>query len=294
MRVLVTGARGKVGQAAIEALTAAGHEVVGTDALAPDYDALARPRATPYIQADLCDPGDAFTVIRGCQAVVHCAALPTHRNNTPHRVFANNLLATFNVAEAAASFDVTRVVNLSSAAVGVPAEPLDDALPPYLPVDEAQDVRPQEPYALAKYFGEQVLDSLARRSGVRCISLRPCWAQRPGDYRGNLGPTPGPSAGPPRLSRWSYVDMGDLADAILLALGADLPGHEALYISAADNSTGRPLQSLVAETFGGRVPLREVSRPDASPISSDKARRLLGWIPRRTWRDYLEPDGGLR
>lgn len=292
MRVLVTGSRGKVGLAATERLGAAGHEVVGTDVLAPDYDELAHPAATPYVQADLSDPGDAFAVIRGCQAVVHCAAVPTHRNNTPHRVFANNLLSTFNVAEAAGSFGLERLVNLSSAAVAVSADPLDAALPSYLPIDEDQDLRPQEPYALAKYFGEQLIESLSRRCGVRCVSLRPCWAQRPGDYLRNLGP--GLRAIPAQLSRWSYVDMGDLADAIVLALTAPVSGHEAFYLSAADNATGQPLHDLVRLRFDGRVSLRELSRPDASPVSSDKARRLLGWVPRRTWRDHLCPDGESR
>jgi nucleoside-diphosphate-sugar epimerase len=30
---------------------------------------------------------------------------------------------------------------------------------------------------------------------------------------------------------------------------------------------------------------------DASGISIAKARRLLGWNPTRSWRDYLDEDG---
>ena len=36
------------------------------------------------------------------------------------------------------------------------------------------------------------------------------------------------------------------------------------------------------------------ARPDASAIDSSKARRLLGWEPKRSWRDYLDEQGKLR
>ena len=288
MRVLVTGARGKVGRAAIAALVAAGHEVVGTDRGSPMYE-LQLEGGAPYVQADLCDAGDAFAVVRGCQTIVHCAAIPTHLRNTPHLVFSNNLLSTFNVAEAAVSFGVERLVNISSAAVAGYATADRQVLPDYLPADEEERARPQEPYALAKYFGEQLMDAVVRRSDVRCISLRPSWAQRRGDYPSNLGS--GIRDPKPRLSRWSYVDMSDLADAIVLAVDSDLPGHEVFCIAAADNATGWPLEELVARFFADRIPVRPLPRPDASAVSSEKARRLLHFKPKRSWRDYLGDDG---
>lgn len=288
MRVLVTGARGRVGRAAIAALVAAGHDVLGTDIGPPVYE-LALEGGAPYVRADLRDAGDAFAVVRGCQAVVHCAAIPNHAKNTPQFIFANNLLSTFNVAEAAVSFGVERLVNLSSAVVAGYQTAERPFLPAYLPADEQEPVRPQEPYALAKHFTELLMDAVVRRSDTRCISLRPSWAQRPGDYAANLGP--GIRDPQPRLSRWSYVDMGDLADAIVLAVGSDLPGHEVFCIAAADNAIGWPLERLVARFLGDRVPVRPLPRPDASAVSSDKARRLLGYAPTRSWRDYLDDQG---
>jgi UDP-glucose 4-epimerase len=288
MRVLVTGSRGNVGRAAITALVTAGHDVVGTDLGCPVYE-LQLEGGAPYVQADLRDAGDAFAVVRGCQAIVHCAAIPTHLRNTPHFVFSNNMLSTFNVAEAAVSFGVERLVNISSAAVAGYATAERQFLPDYLPADEEEPARPQEPYALAKYFGEQLMDAVVQRSDVCCISLRPSWVQRPGDYTPNLGS--GIRDPQPRLSRWSYVDMSDLADAIVLAVDSDLPGHEVFHIAAADNATGWPLEELVARFFADRIPVRPLPRPDASAVSCDKARRLLHYTPKRSWRDYLGDDG---
>jgi UDP-glucose 4-epimerase len=44
----------------------------------------------------------------------------------------------------------------------------------------------------------------------------------------------------------------------------------------------------------GDVEVRELDREDASGTSSAKARRLIGYAPTRSWRDYLTEDGRLR
>ena len=64
MRVLVTGARGKVGRAAVAALQRAGHETVGTDLAAPDFDTPPAGTA-PYVKADLTDAGEVYALVGG-------------------------------------------------------------------------------------------------------------------------------------------------------------------------------------------------------------------------------------
>ena len=150
MRVLVTGARGKVGKAAVAALIGAGHEVRATDVAPPTFE---RPlEGEPeYIQADVADAGEMFTVVRGMEAVVHAAALPEPTHNPPHVVFQNNLMGVFNTLEAAIRFGVTRFVNVSSETVPGFFFPERDFLPDYVPVDEEHPIRPQDPYATARF-----------------------------------------------------------------------------------------------------------------------------------------------
>jgi nucleoside-diphosphate-sugar epimerase len=293
MRVLVTGALGKVGAAAVEALAAAGHDVTATDLASPVFEAPASPDVVSYVQADASDAGDAFALVRGHDAVVHAAALPEPQQNVAHRVFSNNLMATFNTLEAAVRWGAARYVFLSSETVPGFVFAERPLRPSYAPLDEEHPAAPQDPYALAKLFGEQLCDAATRRSDLRCTTLRPSWVQWEGNYERNLGPyVRDPSL--PSESLWSYTDAYDLADAIRLGVEHEAPGHEVFYIVAPDNSTGRPLRELVERHHGDAVELRATDRDDASGTSWAKAARVLGYAPTRSWRDYLTEDGVLR
>ena len=293
MRILVTGARGKVGRATVNALQAAGHEVVASDIVRPTFE-RAEPGSAAYIQADLTDAGAAYAVVRGCAAVVHAAAIPEPSQNVPHEVFGNNLMALFNVIEASVRLGVGRLVNLSSETVPglIFAErPFD---PVYFPLDEDHPVRPQDPYALGKLFGEQLCTAATQRSDLRCISLRPTWVQDETSYARNIGPqiTAARAGRPePTVNGWSYIDVYDLADAIRLAVESDLPGHEVFYISSPDAPGISDTAAALRAQYGDRVEIRPFARPDGAGTSTAKAERMLNWQPTRSYRDYLTEDG---
>jgi UDP-glucose 4-epimerase len=294
MRVLVTGARGKVGRATVAALIQAGHDVRATDVSPPVFESP-EPGEPDYYQANLTDAGDAFAVVRGTDAVVHAAAIPEPTHNPPQVVFQNNLMAVFNVLEASICFGVSRFVNISSETVPGFFFPERPFLPDYLQVDEEHPIRPQDPYATAKHFSELLMDGAIRRSDIRPISIRPCWVQHEGNYERNLGPWV--RALPQDLSPnfLSYIDVYDLADAIVLAVESDLPGHEVFYIASPDTVGSRPLEEVVRQYYGDEIEIRRpLPREDASYISIEKARRMLGYDPKRSWSDYLDNEGRLK
>lgn len=293
MRVVVTGARGKVGGAAAAALLSDGHDVVATDLGAPVHE-RELPGEAPYVQADLTDAGAVHALVRDMDAVVHTAAIPDPVHHAPHVVFHNNVMSGFNVVEACVRAGVGRLVNLSSEAVPGIIFAERPFLPPYLPIDEQTPVRPQDPYGFGKHVVEQWCDAAARRSDLSSISIRPSWVQHPGNYERNLGPL---IRDPHQFSAgfWSYTDNDDLAEAIRLATTVELDGHEVVYVAQPDNATGRPLAELVEATLADAdLELRPVDRADASGIDCSRARRLLGWRPTRSWRDVLDDQGHTR
>jgi nucleoside-diphosphate-sugar epimerase len=291
VRILVTGAHGKVGRALVPHLVEAGHDVRASDLTRPVWDRVAPGEADDYWQADLTDAGAAYALVAGCDVVVHAAAIPQPIHNAPHVVFGNNIMSTFNLLEAAIAGGSARFVHFSSETVPGFVYALRPFSPEYLPIDEEHPVRPQDAYATSKWFGELLCERAVERADIRCTSIRPSWVQDESSYERNLGPIvrdPSVLIG----NYCSYIDVQDLCDAVVLAIETDLPGHEVFYIASPDTIGGHPLAETVRTHYGGEgIELRATAREDASAVSSEKAQRLLGWTPTRSWRDYLDEQG---
>ena len=291
MRILVTGAHGKVGRALVPHLVEAGHDVRASDLTRPVWDRVVPGEADDYWQADLTDAGAAYALVAGCDVVVHAAAIPQPIHNAPHVVFGNNIMSTFNLLEAAIAGGSARFVHFSSETVPGFVYALRPFSPEYLPIDEEHPVRPQDAYATSKWFGELLCERAVERADIRCTSIRPSWVQDESSYERNLGPIvrdPSVLIG----NYCSYIDVQDLCDAVVLAIETDLPGHEVFYIASPDTIGGHPLAETVRTHYGGEgIELRPTAREDASAVSSEKAQRLLGWTPTRSWRDYLDEQG---
>ncbi len=170
MQILLTGGSGSVGLAVVERLVRGGHavRVIGRRAEA------ALPGAE-YRQCDVNDYPRLREVIRGCQAVVHLAAIPNPGMSTPEEIFRVNAQGTFNVFQAAAEEGVRRVVQASSINAtgqfyGVKPAPLC-----YLPIDEAHPVSGTDAYSFSKHIIEEIGDYFWRREGISSLALRLPW-----------------------------------------------------------------------------------------------------------------------
>ncbi|MGH3423809.1 MAG: NAD-dependent epimerase/dehydratase family protein [Nocardioidaceae bacterium] len=74
MRVLLTGAAGFVGRHVAEAVTAAGHEVVGVDALLPQAHGEGATLPPGVVRGDVREPADLDPLLAGVDVVCHQAA----------------------------------------------------------------------------------------------------------------------------------------------------------------------------------------------------------------------------
>ncbi len=167
MRVMITGGSGLIGRTTAAHLLDCGFDVHVTD-LAAETD-------TPHTTYGVCDVTDFDAVrenIRGCDAVVHMAALRNPLQGTGHDVFRINTVGTFHVFEAAAKEGIRRVVQASSINAMGCGWNVGEFRPAYLPVDEGQPMRTSDPYALSKHHSEEIGAYFWRRDGISSAALR--------------------------------------------------------------------------------------------------------------------------
>jgi nucleoside-diphosphate-sugar epimerase len=240
------------------------------------------------VQVDLTDYGQVVDALAGVNdrhdgfdAVVHLGAIPAPGIRSDVATFHNNMNATFNVFWAAVRLGIRRIVYASSETVlGLPF----DVPPPYIPVDEEYPPRPESVYSLVKTLEERMAVELVRwHPDLSITGLRFSNVMVPEDYA--EFPSYDDDARTRKWNLWGYIDARDGAQAVQRALEVAPPGFETYIIAAADTVMSRPNAELVAEVFPG-VQTREFAEHDTL-LSIDKARRLLGYEPRHSWRDHI-------
>lgn len=283
-KVIVTGGSGKVGRAAIAELLAHGYEVGNLD-LAPGADERAA-----FTRVDVTDMGqvmDAFSgiegrfAVRSPEAVLHLAAIPRPGLAANETTFRTNLIGTYNVFAAAAKLGFKRVVWATSETVlGLPFERQP---PAYAPLDEEAPPMPETAYALSKALGEEMARHYSRwYPDIPFIGLRFSNVMEPHDYA--MFADFQADARLRKWNLWGYVDARDTGLSCRLALEADIAGAENFIVAAADTVMERANAELLAEVFP-QTPVRgEIGEHDTL-LSIEKARRMLGYEPKHSWRD---------
>lgn len=286
-RVLVTGAQGKLGRAVVSHLRSLGVSVLATDRPGGD----AREITGEFVAADLTDYGQVRDLVGGAvdehaavDAVVHLAAVPAPGLLTNAATFANNATATYNVFAACRAAGVRRIVWASSETVlGLPF----DSPPPYAPVDEDYAPRPESTYSLVKVLEEEMARQFCRWDPeLVMVGLRFSNVMDVADYAAFPAFDADPRAR--RWNLWGYIDARDGAQAVERALDYAVTGAEVFIIANADTVMSRSSASLMAEVYPDVRLTTELGEHETL-LSIDKARRLLGFEPRHSWRDHVSP-----
>ncbi len=280
--VLVTGGSGAVGRYVVDDLLQHGYSVGVLDRVTP-HQAQVR-----FHQVDILDLDAVVAAMAGYEAVVHVAGIPHPLNDPAKRVFDVNVNGTFNTLEAAAQHGITRLVMTSSESTLGFAFMTQPMVPLYAPIDEQHPNRPQDPYGLSKVVCEQICQSYSARYGMVTICLRAPWIWLPQDEQRAFYRTLVADYGNWNKNLWAFVDARDVAMAHRLALEVPLETrHEACFITAADNWTGRGSRELLARyypTVDGSSSLIDGTQ---TLISHAKATRLLGYRPRHGVKDVI-------
>jgi UDP-glucose 4-epimerase len=279
MRIAVTGGSGKLGRHVVRHLREQGHEVLNLD--------RSGERWTGWMEVDLADYGQLVDALGGAhgevppvEALVHLGAIPAPGLAPDVATFQNNIVATFNAFHAAIRVGIRTIVYASSETLlGLPF----DTPPPYVPVDEAC-TRPETVYSLVKHLEETMAVELCRwHPDLSITALRFSNVMDVEDYAA----FPAYDADPMlrKWNLWGYIDGRDGALAVERALGRR-GGFETFVIASPDTVMSRPNDELLSAVFPD-VPRRGDIGEHTTLLSIDKARRVLGYDPRHTWRDHV-------
>jgi len=123
-------------------------------------------RRVEVINADLADYGGVEKLFEGAERVFHLAALAdiVPSINHPKAYFRSNVDGTFNVLEQSKKAGIKRLVYAASSSCY--------GIPDISPTPETAEIRPQYPYALTKYLGEELVMHWAKVYDLPALSLR--------------------------------------------------------------------------------------------------------------------------
>lgn len=177
MKALITGGAGRVGKATVRRMLDNGWDirVIGLE------EGIDIP-SVEYVRCDIMDYNAVREQMRGCQAVVHLAAIAAPTMAKGHVVFDNNVSGTFHVFEAAAAEGIRRISHASSINAFGALYSLGEFTAHYFPIDEKHSTNTTDPYSFAKGTVEQIGEYFWRRDGIRSVALR-LPAVRPGGWQ---------------------------------------------------------------------------------------------------------------
>jgi UDP-glucose 4-epimerase len=164
--VLITGVAGFLGSHLADEFLDKGDRVIGIDNLIGGYIENI-PAGVEFYAKDLNDLDDIAPLFSNVDLVIHCACTAYEGLSvfSPSLVVRNTTQITVNVMSAAIKFGVKRLVHMSSMARYGTQETV--------PFIESMTPKPQDPYGIAKFSAEQLVENLAGIHGIEYVILVP-------------------------------------------------------------------------------------------------------------------------
>lgn len=294
MRIFFTGGSGKAGRHAIPHLLAQGHRVTNADLVKFDYPGVDNLRVeltdagqvfnalSAYANFDELEPG---TGVPRYDAIVHFAAIPCILIRPDNETYQINTMSTYNILDAAVKLGIPKVIFASSETTYGICFADGVKKPDYIPVDEDHPVIPHDSYAMSKVVNEVTARSFQARSGIDIYALRINNVIEPHEYASQF---PAYMTDPSKRRRniFAYIDARDLGHMVDRCLKTDGLGYQVFNVSNDDMSVNLTSDQVI-ETYYKDVPLKHPMGKNETFYSNAKAKRMLGFAPKHSWREVL-------
>lgn len=296
MKILITGSDGFIGSHLTEALVRQGHEVRAFTLYNSfnswgwldhcDRDVKGQ---FEVFAGDIRDPYGVKEAMRGCDAVLHLAALIAipYSYHSPDTYVDTNVKGTLNVLQAARELGVRRVIHTSTSEVYGTAR--------FVPITEDHPLQGQSPYSATKIAADQLAYSFFASFDLPVVIARPFNTYGPRQSARAVIPTIITQiASGKRQIRLGAVSptrdfnyVQDTVAAFIAALDSDQGiGEVVNFGSNFEISVGETAQ-LIAEVMGAEIEVvtdEARLRPENSEVErlwadNAKAYEFFGWCP---------------
>ena len=302
--ILVTGAEGFIGSHLVEALVADGRRVRAMalynsfgrygwlDTLAPEVrDSI------ELVMGDVRDPVSVREAMRGCDAVMHLAALIAipYSYTAPGSYIDTNVTGTLNVVQAARELGIGKVVHTSTSEVYGSAQ--------MVPIPETHPLVGQSPYSASKIGADQIAYSYYCSFGTPVAIARPFNTYGPRQSLRAVLPTiilqalskePTLALGALHPTR-DFNFVGDTVAGMIAILDNKESLGQVINIGSGFEISVADTVELIGELTGKKLSVKTEQvriRPENSEVDrlccdNAKAKKLLGWKPKHTGKEGL-------
>lgn len=295
-KILVTGADGFIGSHLVEHLVRLGHDVrafvyynsFGSWGWLDEAPEEVRKNLDVFA-GDIRDPHGVRQAMRGCQVVLHLAALIAipYSYHSPDTYVDTNVKGTLNVVQAARDLGVERVVQTSTSEVYGTAR--------FVPITEDHPLQGQSPYSASKIGADQIALSFHTSFGTPVAVIRPFNTYGPRQSARAVIPTVmiqiATGARCIKLGALhptrDFSFVADTARAFVAVAGSDACLGEVVNVGSGFEISIGDTARAIAEAMGADIEIvceEQRLRPEKSEVErlfagTDKVRRLCGWQP---------------
>jgi NAD dependent epimerase/dehydratase len=296
LRILITGADGFIGSHLTEELVRRGHNVRAFVFYNSFNSWGWLDRAPKDIRdnldvfaGDIRDPHGVKEAMKGCDAVLHLAALIAipYSYHSPDTYVDTNIKGTLNVMQAARELGVRRVIHTSTSEVYGTAH--------FVPITEAHPLQGQSPYSATKIAADQLAYSFHASFNLPVVIVRPFNTYGPrqsaravipaiitqiarGQRQIKLG-----ALSPTR----DFSHVRDTVAGFIAALNSDQGLGEVVNFGSNFEISIGDTAHLIAEAMNTEIEIITDNarlRPENSEVArlwadNTKAKRLFGWQP---------------
>ncbi len=295
-KILVTGADGFIGSHLTEALVRRGHKVrafVFYNSFNSwgwlDESPAEIKKSLDVFPGDVRDPYGVKTAMKGCDIVLHLAALIgiPYSYHSPDNYVDTNVKGTLNILQAARELEIQKIVHTSTSEVYGTAQ--------FVPITEEHPLKAQSPYAATKIAADQIALSFHAAFGLPVAVIRPFNTYGPRQSsRAVIPAIITQIANEQRVIKLGAVHptrdfsfITDMVNGFIAVAESDRSVGEVINIGSNFEISVQELAGLIAERMNASIRIESEDkrlRPKSSEVErlradNSKAKKLTGWQP---------------